>query len=186
MPRIEVPELHSFAKNKAITLKKVYHQNEISNLFHLPLSVEAYAQLHQIVHMIQNLNLTEDNYSWSYIWGSSLFSSSKAYKALVGKTEAHQSFNWLCKSFCQPNTQSFFCWLLLQDRLSTRNILRRKNMVLENCNCVLCSSQVEESLEHLFFHCPFAASCWDLIAFHSLDALSRFQIVESFKLVFSK
>ena len=59
-------------------------------------------------------------------------------------------------------------------------------MVLESYNCVLWSSQVEESLEHLFFHCPFAASCWDLIAFHSIDALSRFQIVESFKLIFTK
>jgi len=106
--RLEFPELHSFAKNKAITLQKVYHQNEISNLFHLPLSVEAYAQLHQIVHMIQILNLVEDNDSWSYIWGSSLFSSSKAYKALVGKTEAHQAFNWLWKSFCQPKHKVFF------------------------------------------------------------------------------
>ena len=46
-------------KNKAITLQKVYHQNGFSNLFHLPLSVEAYAQVHHIVHMIHNLNLTK-------------------------------------------------------------------------------------------------------------------------------
>jgi hypothetical protein len=59
-------------------------------------------------------------------------------------------------------------------------------MILENYNCVLCSSQAEETLEHLFFHCPFAASCWALLAIHSLDALSRFQAVEAFKLVFNK
>jgi hypothetical protein len=57
-------------------------------------------------------------------------------------------------------------------------------MVLESYNCVLCISQVEETLEHLLFHCPFAASCWGPLAFHFSDAVSRFQAVEAFKLVF--
>jgi len=57
---------------------------------------------------------------------------------------------------------------------------------LESYNRVLCSSQVEETLEHLFFHCPFASSCWDLLTFNSSDALSRFQVVEDFRLVFNR
>jgi hypothetical protein len=36
-------------------------------------------------------------------------------------------------------------------------------MALESYNCVLCHLDVEESLHHLFFHCPFAQSCWNVL-----------------------
>lgn len=38
------PELHSFAKNKAISLAKALHNENLLELFHLPLSVEAHSQ----------------------------------------------------------------------------------------------------------------------------------------------
>jgi hypothetical protein len=37
--------------------------------------------------------------------------------------------------------------------------LKRKNMVLQSYNCVLCSQGCEEVVEHLFLHCDFARSC---------------------------
>jgi hypothetical protein len=51
----------------------------------------------------------------------------------------------------------------LKDRLSTQNILRRKNMDLPSCDCVLCHLTEEETVEHLFLNCPFAQSCWSLL-----------------------
>jgi hypothetical protein len=36
-------------------------------------------------------------------------------------------------------------------------MLRRRNMELESFNCVLCNAQAEETIEHLFIDCPFAA-----------------------------
>jgi hypothetical protein len=54
-------------------------------------------------------------------------------------------------------------WLLLRDRLSTRNILKRKNRVLDDYNCPMCNSSVEETSEHLFLSCPFATWCWRFI-----------------------
>ena len=33
-------------------------------------------------------------------------------------------------------------------------------MYLEDYSCVFCSLGFEEDLCHLFFHCPFAVSCW--------------------------
>lgn len=33
-------------------------------------------------------------------------------------------------------------------------------MYLEDYNCVFYSLGIEEDLLHLFFHCPFAVSCW--------------------------
>jgi hypothetical protein len=55
----------------------------------------------------------------------------------------------------------FFAWLLLNDRLNTRNILRRRKKFLEEgYNCVLCQDGVEETIEHLFFDCPSTVSRW--------------------------
>lgn len=52
--------------------------------------------------------------------------------------------------------QFFFAWLLLNDRLNTRNILKRRNKVQEEgYNCTLCPLDVEE-----FMDCPSAISRW--------------------------
>ena len=60
----------------------------------------------------------------------------------------------------------FFFWLLLKNRLNTRNLLRRKNMYLDDYNCAICNSNVEETCMHLFFECPFSLSCWNHIDIH--------------------
>ena len=54
-----------------------------------------------------------------------------------------------------------FFWLLLHDRVNTRNLLQRKSMLLKDYNCVLCSDNTEETQVHLFWNCPFALKCWD-------------------------
>jgi hypothetical protein len=63
---------------------------------------------------------------------------------------------------CQPKHKVFF-WLLLKERLSTRNILNRKNLHLDSYNFVLCLQSTEETCQHLFLLCPFAKKCWELI-----------------------
>jgi hypothetical protein len=50
---------------------------------------------------------------------------------------------------------------LLNDRLNTRNILRRREKFLEEgYYCVLCHDGIEETVEHLFFNCPASTSRW--------------------------
>jgi hypothetical protein len=56
----------------------------------------------------------------------------------------------------------FFVWLLV-DRLNTRNLLKRNHFALPSYNCVLCQGNVEETVEHLFFECPFSEWCWRLM-----------------------
>ena len=58
----------------------------------------------------------------------------------------------------------FFCWLLLPNRLNTRNMLRRRHYnVGTTYNCTICNLGTEETVEHLFFHCDFARNCWSLL-----------------------
>jgi hypothetical protein len=127
----------------------------------LPLSTEAFNQLQYVESIIEHFPLTDQQDIWNSIRGT--FSPSRAYKFLIGHRKVHQAYKWLWSCFCQPKHKVFF-WLLLKDRLSTRDILRRKNMQLESYNCVRCSLNTEETSNHLFLSCPFAKECWNSIS----------------------
>ena len=81
----------------------------LQNLFHLPLSNEAYAQFQELSVILQNLRLSQANGVWSYIWDSPTFSSSMAYKHLIGHPNVHRVYKWLWKSTCQNKRKFFFC-----------------------------------------------------------------------------
>jgi hypothetical protein len=177
IPELNFPELYSFAKKKQISVQEAKNTVDLPNLFHLPLSEEAFAQLSQLQDLLDSIQISEDKDQWLYIWNSGHFSSSKAYKSLSGHCWVHPAFKWLWRSCCQSKHRVFF-WLLLKDRLSTRGLLRRRNMELESFNCVLCQGQEEESLHHLFIGCPFAAACWESIMLRIDQELSPVENLE--------
>ena len=73
-----------------------------------------------------------------------------------------------------------FSWLLLMDRLNTRNLLRRRNFHIEgnNYTCVLCNGNAEETAFHLFFSCSFSKSCWKAIGIDWRINLHFFQMMK--------
>ena len=151
--------------------------NPSISLLNLPLSVEAHSQFLDLQELFSNHTFTDEFDCWNYIWGSSEFSCQKAYEHLKGFSGAPPIFGWIWKSSCQPKHKIFF-WLLIQDRISSRDLLRRKQMPLPCYNCVLCNSGVCETVVHLFLECPFAKECWGLIGLtvtSSSCPLQRFQ-----------
>jgi hypothetical protein len=77
------------------------------------------------------------------------------------------------------NTESFF--LLMGVGLSTRNILRRRNMHLDSYTYVLYSTNIEETLEYRFLDCTFARACWNLLDINllsNIDVQRRLQIIK--------
>ena len=179
LPKLCFPELYSFTKNKSISLQKARSLSHLHNIFHLPLSEEAFAQYIELQNLLSNLPDSTEADSWSYIWGAS-FSCSKAYKQLKGHFPTHPSYKWLWKSCCQLKHKIFF-WLLLKDRLSTRGLLKRRNMFLEDYNCAICGEEIEETLEHLFLHCNFASQCWTTLNVESDLNLDPLQILDRFR-----
>jgi hypothetical protein len=137
VPRHDFPEIFSFAKNQNITLLKAKGALNVSDLFNLPMSELAFNQLLELANRLHALPNEDDDDIWTYIWGSPYFASMKAYKHLLGYRFVHPCFSWLWKSAAQKKHKVFF-WLSLKDRLSTRNILRRKNRVLPSYDSVLC------------------------------------------------
>jgi len=87
----DYPELYSFAKNKWISVHSVYHQQSINGLFGLPLSTEAFSQLQAVESIREHFPLMDQHDIWNSNWGA--FSSSRAYKFLIGDSEIHQAFN---------------------------------------------------------------------------------------------
>jgi hypothetical protein len=154
------PHLYSFAKQKDIIVASVLALDESHELFHLQLSEEAYDQFCELHVILQSFPTNGGKDSWSYIWGNGEYSSRKAYKHLIGTQTIHPTFGWIWKSKCQMKQKVFF-WLLLQNRLNTRAILRRRNMALDSYSCELSLRQVEEMNRHMFFRCSFAKKMLD-------------------------
>jgi hypothetical protein len=161
-----LPHLFSYARNQFMSVREVIESEFLEDLFHLPLSQQAYSEFLLMENFCQYARekISENEIDkWSYIWGSNVFTVKQAYNAMIGYQEVQPHFVWIWKSSCQPK-HKFFFWLLIHDRLNTRNLLKRKNMVLPSYDCVFnqCSHQ-EEDITHLFWNCPFAQNCWNFI-----------------------
>ena len=136
VPKHHFPELYSFAKDTSISLKNAREAEDPAPLLHLTISQIALQQLNELAQLLVSLPNTVESDSWSYILGDHFFSTSKAYTHLTGHRHTHPAFRWLWKSACQNKHKVFFFWLWLQDRLSTRGLLRRRNMILPSYLCV--------------------------------------------------
>ena len=95
-------------------------------------------------------------------------------------------FIWIWDSKC-ANKLKVFSWLMLVDRLNTRNILRRKkhNIQGNNYSCAICTQQQEETTFHLFFDCIFSRQCWHRLGIHWNNSLPFFQMMEEAKINFA-
>jgi len=125
---MQFPQVFSFARNKNITVHKAFSFNDISVMFTLPVSQVAYEQMAVIQQKMEISHLDESIKDvWTYQEGSSSFKLGKAYRRLLGYQQTDPALTWIWKLACQPK-HKVFARLLIKDRLSTRNILRRKQM----------------------------------------------------------
>lgn len=131
---------------------------EFSSASLLPLSIQAYEQLQDLQGIIQQIPASSDKDQWSYIWGNNSFFAAKTYKTIIGQRSVHLAFRWIWKCKCQMKHKVFF-WLLIIHRLSTRDLLGRRNMQLESYTCDLCILHKRETVPHLFLRCNFAKAC---------------------------
>jgi len=162
------PELHSFANNKMITVSKAKDlpSGQLRDYFALPLSEIAFDQCMILKDMINNLNIRDEEKDvWKFPWNSDRYVTKKVYLQIIKPPVAPAPFKWIWKSPCLPK-HKFFCWLMMQDRLNTRDLLSRKNFHVETTDCVLCDGSVRETLQHLFFACSFSKRFWEKIGVH--------------------
>ena len=158
-----LPQLFSFAKNKNITIEKACQiaNDDIYDMFKLPLSLIAVEQCNTLLNMLQYqyqaASVNQDE--WKFHGKNIKYPTKKVYLSLINAPQAPPPYKWIWKSACLPK-HKFFFWLLIQDRLNTKELMVRKNFFVESSRCVLCDEEVEESLLHLFFTCDFSQSFW--------------------------
>ena len=72
--------------------------------------------------------------------------------------------------------------MLFHDRLSTRNMLKRRHYNIgDDHNCLLCGLNVEETVEHMIFTYSFSKSCWDKLAIQCEPFPGRLQAIATQK-----
>lgn len=55
-------------------------------------------------------------------------------------------------------------------------------MALDSYNCEICSMMVEETAEHLFWHCPLAQQCWGILNLNTVLNGNTFENVMALKI----
>jgi hypothetical protein len=79
--------LVSFAKCTDLSVHKAISSDYLEDLFHLPLSQQAFQEFEQLEVICANTaqKIQEANINtWTFIWGNDSFSPKKAYKVLIG------------------------------------------------------------------------------------------------------
>jgi hypothetical protein len=156
------PNLLEFAKEPRVSQQQIWNAESLLSFFRIPMTRQAYNELLSLqteLTLMQLDNLNEED-CWYFIWGNKKYSSSKYYQHQFASLLPPQPIRWIWKAKCIPKIK-FFSWLLLNDRLNTRNILRRRRKFLEEgyC-CVMCRDTIEETSEHLFFDCQSVITRW--------------------------
>jgi hypothetical protein len=130
--------------------------------FHLPLSVEAHAELSNLEDLLYDVQLMDSvNDSWVLKLGSGGFKPSKLYKHAFDHLETHQPSCWISKC---TSKHKFFAWLILHDNINTNDMLLRRHWhVTDNHNCILCHAGAFEDWRHLFFNWTFSTRVWNYL-----------------------
>ncbi|XP_010525618.1 PREDICTED: uncharacterized protein LOC104803385 [Tarenaya hassleriana] len=88
---------------------------------------------------------------------SDKFSTAATWRLLrnVGQRLEWSSMVWFKQAVPR---QAFTHWMIMQERLPTRDRLRRWNLI-QDATCKLCGEE-EESHRHLFFRCSYSSEVW--------------------------
>jgi hypothetical protein len=145
--------------------------------FATPISAQAFEELTDLQAIMAQTHIVPETIDTRrFPWGSSSYTSAKFYDFMFQALPSFPSLNAIWKSKCLPKLK-VFAWLLLMDRLNTKDLMLRKNWHIEDgISCVLCDSHTLETKDHLFFQCPFAARCWERIGidWHNWPVLENF------------
>jgi hypothetical protein len=157
--RDRYPRLFSFVLDDNLSAAKVFYTEDLASLFHFPLSRVAFEELGQLQLLMDGNRLTDQNDVWKYCWENK-YTSAKFYDHIHSHIKVPKVYHLLWKSSCTMSMK-FFAWLVLKDRLNTKDLLQRRHWhVTEDFNCVLCALGSHEDRIHLFFECNFSRRIW--------------------------
>jgi hypothetical protein len=146
------PRLFSYAQNEDISVASLVLSEDISSCFALPLSVEAFQELQEINQLVEATHIdTTATDQRVFVWGEK-YTSSRYYKFLFERVPRDKALNSIWTSKALPKLKVFL-WLLMHDRLNTRDIMIRKHWKVDSGpECILYNSTSVETRNHLFLN----------------------------------
>jgi hypothetical protein len=156
------PRLFSFVLNENMSAAQVYDQGDFSSLFYRPLSIEAYGEFQELQEIMRSSPLSLEPDVWGYVWGER-YTAASFYTHIHAHIQTPRVYKWLWKSCCIMSHKTF-AWLLLVDRLNTRDMLHRRHWnTIDDKHCELCPLRAHEDRIHLFFQCNFSSRVWNYL-----------------------
>ncbi|XP_037418890.1 uncharacterized protein LOC119283440 [Triticum dicoccoides] len=177
------PRAFSFARNEDISVQQFLTITSLDEAFHLPLSMQARDEVRNIQHLVAHVTLDNGHNIkdvWSYIWGTTEYAARRFYKFCFRNVKAHKTYHWLWKSKVTVKIK-VFGWLLLSDRLNTRDMLKRRHYnVGDDLSCLLCG-HAQEDVDHMILNCPFSKHCWSRLGMNPEQHTTRLPWLETAK-----
>ena len=135
------PRLFSFALDHHISVRDMISMEDRSELFALPLSQQACQEFRELQTILQGIQLQPQvRDSWLTIWKDGVYSSKRYYQHCLRDQQARKIYAWIWKNRVMLRIK-VFAWLMVSDRLNTRDMLRRRHWnVMDSIHCVLCPS----------------------------------------------
>jgi hypothetical protein len=177
--------LFSYVLDENIAAAKVFEMEDLSIMFQRPLSRVAFEEFNLLQDALRATSFSDRPDVWTYTWGER-YTAAKFYQYIHSHMQAPKVYHWIWKSSCQMSIK-FFVWMILKDRLNTRDMLQRRHWrVTDETHCVMCSLHAHEDRVHLFFECNFSQRVWNYlqIAWASGDDVQA--IVQAAKASFGK
>lgn len=146
------PRLFSYAKDPWVTVKEAFNSQEISKMFHLPLSEQAYAEYLTVQTLMTTHNRIMDAKDiWFWQGTCSAYKPKTFYSLMHSSLSFNPLLLWIWKSACTMKIK-VLAWMLIMDRLNTKDMVERRHWHLDDgVNCVLCPLHTREDSNHLFF-----------------------------------
>jgi hypothetical protein len=100
------PRLYSYALDENIVATQVFSAADITSLFHLPLSRQAFQELKSMQQLLNNNPLSGAEDVRIYCWGEK-YTSAKFYKQIHSHITVPKVFHWLWKSCYIMKSKTF-------------------------------------------------------------------------------
>jgi hypothetical protein len=119
------PRLFSYVLNENVSAAEAYSTVELEDMFYLPLSTIAYQELQELKQVMETNLVLDQQDVWSYCWGPK-YTTAQFYRKIHAHIKVPNIYRWLWKSCCIMR-HKMFVWLVLRDRVNTRDLLQRRH-----------------------------------------------------------
>lgn len=119
--------LFSYAIDTMASVKDFIDCQQWESMFHLPLSQQAHQEMLNLKHLVDSLQLKQNEYDKWVLRQNGKQYTAKSYYTYVHKDIiSNPLLNWIWASSCTMKIK-VFAWMLVMDRLNTQDMLIRRH-----------------------------------------------------------